>query len=221
MAQSMTPRATRRHLLAGGAAALLAALAAPRYASAQAPAGGLELRRIHRALARVEAAERRLEHARLHEHRCTQRQCDPVRFRHRHRDGCTGRVSRRRHVDRRLWQRRRTARNGHDPRPRLGRLLPAAHARLQPDRRSRHARHQQRRPQRPMRGQRDDRQPHARACSKPISRPTGRRGWFSSINREAIPSRSTCASSPRIRSGTRWPGSASGGSRAACMPAPY
>ena len=46
-----------------------------------------------------------------------------------------------------------------------------------------------------------------RACSKPISKPTGRRGWFSSINREAIPNRSICASSSRIRSGTRWPGS--------------
>jgi hypothetical protein len=38
MTKSMTPRATRRHLLAGGAAALLTSLGALRHASAQAPA---------------------------------------------------------------------------------------------------------------------------------------------------------------------------------------
>ena len=40
MTKSMTPRTTRRHLLAGGAAALLASLGALRHASAQAPAAG-------------------------------------------------------------------------------------------------------------------------------------------------------------------------------------
>src|SRR5262245_16399794 len=38
MTKSMTPRTTRRHLLAGGAAALLTSLGALRHASAQAPA---------------------------------------------------------------------------------------------------------------------------------------------------------------------------------------
>jgi len=38
MTKSMTPSTTRRHLLAGGAAALLASLGALRHASAQAPA---------------------------------------------------------------------------------------------------------------------------------------------------------------------------------------
>ena len=45
-------------------------------------------------------------------------------------------------------------------------------------------------------------------------------GLISSIKREAIPSRSTCASSPRIRSGTRWPGSASGRFRGTVSAAP-
>ena len=40
MTRSMTPRTTRRHLLAGGAAALLTSLGALRHASAQAPAAG-------------------------------------------------------------------------------------------------------------------------------------------------------------------------------------
>ena len=39
MTQSMTPRTTRRHLLAGGAAALLTSLGALRHASAQAASG--------------------------------------------------------------------------------------------------------------------------------------------------------------------------------------
>jgi hypothetical protein len=41
MTQSMTPRTTRRRLLAGGAGALLTSLGALRHASAQAPAAGL------------------------------------------------------------------------------------------------------------------------------------------------------------------------------------
>src|SRR5262249_2339385 len=48
----------------------------------------------------------------------------------------------------------------------------------------------------------------------PFSRLTRLHGWFSSIKREAIPTASTCASTPRIRSGTLWPGSPSGRCRA-------
>ena len=40
MTRSMTPRTTRRHLLAGGAATLLTGLGALRHANAQAPAAG-------------------------------------------------------------------------------------------------------------------------------------------------------------------------------------
>lgn len=40
MTRSMTPRTTRRHLLAGGAATLLTSLGALRHAGAQAPAAG-------------------------------------------------------------------------------------------------------------------------------------------------------------------------------------
>ncbi len=116
MTKLITPRTTRDTSWPVGQLPCSPAWARSGRPSAQAPKASGPDYAVFTEFSPSRSSERRLEHARLHGHRFTQRQCDPVRFRHRHRDVAPGTYHISGNVHRQLQQRRRASRNGHGAR---------------------------------------------------------------------------------------------------------
>ena len=168
------------------------------------------VRRLHRVLARYQAGDAGLEPARLHRHRRPQGRCHPVRLQDRNRDLGARRLSRFRPLHGRLLHQGRPIRDDRDALACVGGILPAAVLRSRRRRRSGElfAGCPTAIPESSASAARA-RPTSCPACSKPSTKPTGRRRSCWSINRDRSRSRYTCGSSSRTRNGMRSPGSAS------------